>query len=53
MKKINSWKSKNKNQDRFEIKIRFGFLTVLEVFYDMSDNKLRLMIFNLGIEIGK
>jgi len=53
MKKINSWKSVNKNKDRIEFKIRIGFITIFDFFYDLSDNKLRLIIFNLGIEIGK
>jgi len=53
MKTINSWKSIYKNKDRIEIKFRIGYLTIFELFFDLSDKKVRLMILNLGIETGK
>ena len=50
---INSWKSGAKQDDKFCIKLRLGILTLLEVSSDFSDNYLRLIVFNVGMEITK
>jgi len=53
---INSWRGGNKKQ-KFEISIRLGKLTVLEVKAclvckeDCASKKFRLIILNLGLEI--
>lgn len=49
MKVTNAWKSRNKNLDRVEIKIRFGFITVFELSGDWSDGKWRLGLFNFFV----
>ena len=49
---INSWKANAKQKDRVNITIRFRSITILEIKYDVSDKKLRLMIINLGLELG-
>lgn len=50
---INSWKSGAKQDDKFCIKFRLGVLTLFELSSDFSDNYLRLIVFNIGMEITK
>jgi|ETNvirenome_6_85_1030632.scaffolds.fasta_scaffold353284_1 hypothetical protein len=50
---INAWKNRAKQDDKFCLKLRLGILTIIEVSSDFSDNYLRLMIFNVGVEINK
>jgi hypothetical protein len=49
MKFINSWTSKVKQSDKYEIVIRLGKLTVLKFSWDTSRKSHAIMIFNLGI----
>ena len=46
---INSWKKGNK-RDKFEATIRFGRITVLELYYNPS-KEFKFLIFNFGIQI--
>ena len=50
---INSWKAGNKQDDKFCIKFRVGTLTLLEISSDFSQKYLRLIILNVGVELGK
>jgi hypothetical protein len=47
---INGWKATNK-KEKYEINIRIGTLTVLEIMFCPCDMCDRLMLFNLGFEI--
>lgn len=49
MKKVNSWKAFNKQDDRYHLNLRFGKLTVLEIYYDVSDKEFRFIVFNFGV----
>jgi hypothetical protein len=46
---INSWKSSNKQADKFELKWRIKRLTILEISTDKSRGEVRVMLFNFGI----
>jgi|7_EtaG_2_1085326.scaffolds.fasta_scaffold139675_3 hypothetical protein len=50
---INSWSSGAKQDDKFCVKLRLGILTILEISSDFSQNYLRLIVFNIGMEINK
>ena len=51
---INSWKKGNKKETIYNISIRFGRITVLEIKLCLCEAKkcarFRFMIFNLGFE---
>jgi len=47
---INSWKARNKQRDKVYIYVRFGKLTVFEVYLDLSTKEFRVMILNFGYE---
>ena len=49
MKTINSWTSKVKQKDKFEITIRISTLTIFELNIDLSRKTHKLVLFNLGI----
>ena len=49
---INSWKAKNKQSDKVKIEIRISKLTIFNIEYDRSDFKIKIMIFNFGIEFS-
>ena len=49
---INGWKSKAKQEDKVQIKLRISKVTVINIQFDLSKKALRLEIANLGIEIG-
>lgn len=49
MKKINSWKAFNKQDDRYHLNLRLGKLTIFEIYYDVSDKEFRFMILNFGV----
>jgi hypothetical protein len=49
MKIINSWKSKVKQFDKFEITVRISILTIFELNIDFSEKSYRLIILNFGI----
>ena len=50
---INSWKAGNKQDDKFCVKFRLGTLTLLETSSDFSQKYLRLILLNVGVELGK
>lgn len=45
---INSWTSKVKQSDKYEIVIRLGKLTVLKLSWDTSRKSHAIIILNLG-----
>lgn len=49
MKITKSWRSHNKNVDRWEFKIRFGAVTIIEVVADLSDKRWRIGLLNTFI----
>lgn len=49
MKYTNGWKYLHKEHDRFELKIRIGLLTVLDVFVDASDYRWHVALFNFKV----
>jgi hypothetical protein len=49
MKIINSWTSRVKQPDKFEITVRISILTVFELNVDLSRKFYKLVLFNLGI----
>ena len=50
---INSWKSGAKQDDKFCLKFRLGIFTIIEVSSDFSQNYLRLIVCNIGMELTK
>lgn len=50
MRFINGWESKNKQNDKVTVVFRVGILTVIEFKLDLSRQKLRIMLLNLGFE---
>lgn len=46
---INGWSSKIKQNDKINLTLRLGKLTILEIKYDISDNKFTFMLLNLGV----
>jgi len=50
MKLVNSWKAKNKQSDKFSLKLRLGLLTVIDIYGDFSRRTFGLMVFNFGIK---
>jgi len=48
MKIINGWNSSNKQIDKFEFIVRFGWITIAEIYCDVSDKKWRVGIFNFA-----
>ena len=47
MKFVNGWKSTNKQVDKFQVCLRFGWFTLFEFDFDIIDCKLRIGVFNL------
>ena len=47
---INSWKSRKKPQ--WNIEVRLGRLTLLQLNYDAKASKFRFMLLNYGFEYG-
>lgn len=47
---INSWKSKNKQPGKISVKIRFGRLTIFDLYYDHNRGNFGVIIFNLGMK---
>ena len=50
---INSWRAGNKQDDKFCVKIRLGIFTIVEISSDFSQNYLRIILLNIGFELGK
>lgn len=50
---VNSWKSKVKQSDKLAIKIRFGRLTIFDLYYDHSRKQAGLTLFNLGVRTDR
>lgn len=50
MKFINGWRFIAKDHDRVHIKIRISVLTILELYWDMTQQKWRVVVLNFGIE---
>ena len=50
MNTINSWKSKAKQKDKFEISIRISMLTVFEINIDLSKKSYSFMLLNFGVK---
>lgn len=49
MKFINGWKTTTKQHDKFHFLVRFGWVTVFEVYGDWSDKKWRVGAFNFFV----
>jgi len=49
MKYTNGWKYLWKDTNRFELKLRLGLLTVLELYADCSDRKWKVVLLNFGV----
>ena len=47
---INSWKSRK--VEKWNIEIRLGRITLLQLNYDAKKTKFRFMVLNFGLEIG-
>ena len=47
---INSWKSRKSSQ--WNIEVRLGRITLLQLNYDAKQTKFRFMVLNFGLEIG-
>ena len=47
---INSWKSRK--SEKWNIEIRLGRITLLQLNYDAKKAKFRFMLLNFGLEIG-
>ena len=43
---INTWGNPNKQNDKFQFKLRLGKLTVLDFYMDRGDNKWAFTILN-------
>jgi len=46
MNTINSWKSKTKQKDKFEITIRISTITLFEINIDLSKKSYSFMLLN-------
>ena len=49
---INSWESGAKQDDKFCLNFRLGKFTLIEISSDFSENYLRFIFLNLGVEIS-
>jgi len=47
---INSWKSKAKQKDKFEISIRISMITLFEISIDLSKKSYSFMLLNFGVK---
>ena len=47
---INSWKSRK--SEKWNIEVRLGRITLLQLNYDAKKAKFRFMVLNFGLEIG-
>jgi hypothetical protein len=47
---INSWKSRK--SEKWNIEVRLGRITLLQLNYDAKKSKFRFMVLNFGLEIG-
>ena len=47
---INSWKSRK--SEKWNIEVRLGRITLLQLNYDAKKAKFRFMSLNFGLEIG-
>ena len=47
---INSWKSRK--TEKWNIEVRLGRITLLQLNYDAKKAKFRFMLLNFGLEIG-
>jgi hypothetical protein len=52
MKFVNGWKARNKQWDKWELRIRLGAIDVLRFKYDHSDKYFEFRILNLGGKVG-
>lgn len=50
MRYTNRWKYIKKDTNRFELKIRLGVLHLLDLYYDHSDKKWAVTIFNFKFQ---
>jgi len=46
---INSWK-KGRKKEKFEITVRFGLITVLEIYYNPG-KEFKFLLLNCGIQL--
>ena len=53
MELINSWRSKNKQADRFALKFRLGRVTILDVYVNIGARHFGISILNFGLKAGK
>lgn len=51
MKLINGWNAFNKQWDKFELTLRIGFLTILDIKIDISRGLYYVMLLNFGIKL--
>ena len=47
---INSWKSRK--SEKWNIELRLGRITLLQLNYDAKKSKFRFMVLNIGFELG-
>jgi len=52
MKLINGWKSRSKQWDKIEVKVRISFLTLFELNVDVTARKLSITLLNLTVSLG-
>jgi hypothetical protein len=50
---INSWKSKTKQWDKVAIKIRFGRLTLIDIYIDLTKKQFGISLFNIGVKTDR
>lgn len=50
MNLVNSWTSKTKQKDKFELTIRISFVTLLQVDIDLSKKAYSFTLLNFGIK---
>ena len=49
MNLINSWRSRKKTWDRWNIKIRCGKVTLVDLYLDFAKKQYGLILFNMGV----
>jgi hypothetical protein len=49
MKLTNSWKSQAKQNDKLHLKVRISFITLLEIYVDISRKDYYFTLFNFRL----
>lgn len=50
MRFVNTWGNSNKQADKFQLKVRFGKITVFDFYCDCGDHKWALTFMNFTIK---